>query len=159
MIDIINLRDDPDNLLMLATWHQQEWSYLNPGEDIKQRIARMQAYLNQNFIPGTFIAKDKTLLGSAAIVEQDMETEPQLTPWLASVYVRPESRRQGIGKRLVTHAMDQAIKHNVHRLYLYTPDRQDFYLGLGWKSLRDERYQEHDVTIMYIDLDNSRRSL
>lgn len=159
MIEIINLRDAPENILMLATWHQQEWSYLNPGEDIKLRIARMQAYLKQSFIPSTFIAKEKILLGSAAVVEQDMETQPQLTPWLASVYVRPESRRKGIGKRLVTHVMDQVIKHDVHRLYLYTPDRQDFYLGLGWKPLRDERYQGHDVTIMYIDLDSTKRLL
>jgi GNAT superfamily N-acetyltransferase len=104
------LKDEPENLLTLASWHQDEWSYLNPGEDLFSRISRMQQFLNEDFIPSTFIAKDKVLLGSAAIVLQDMKTEPQLTPWLASVFIRPEFRRQGIGRQLVLHVMDTGSK-------------------------------------------------
>ena len=38
-------------------------------------------------------------------------------------------------------------------LYLYTPDREAFYLKLGWKQITSERYHGHDVTIMEADLE------
>ncbi len=128
MIKILNLKDEPDCLETLATWHQSEWSYLYPGESVKDRINRMRAYLNSNFIPSTFIAKDNALSGSCAIIEHDMETRLSLTPWLASVFVAPEYRQQGIGSKLVLHAMAQAKKEGISTLYLFTPDNKTFYL-------------------------------
>jgi N-acetylglutamate synthase-like GNAT family acetyltransferase len=153
MIEIINLRDEPANLATLASWHQQEWSSFNPGESIEERILRMQPYLNEEFIPSTFIAKDNSLSGSAAIVSHDMETRPQLSPWLASVYVAPEKRGQGIGTKLVLHVMELTKREGIKTLYLFTPDRQDFYLNLGWSIKNVEQYQNREVTIMQVDLD------
>ena len=153
MFEIFNLKDEPENLEKLASWHQDEWSYLNPGENLAVRITRMQSYLNNEFIPSTFIAKDKTLLGSAAIVSQDMKTEPPLTPWLASVFVRPENRKQGIGRKLVLHVMTQARKEGIDILYLYTPDQVSFYSKLGWSVLDECQYKGSDVTIMQVRLD------
>ena len=153
MFEIFNLKDVPENLEKLASWHQDEWSYLNPGENLAVRITRMQSYLNNEFIPSTFIAKDKTLLGSAAIVSQDMKTEPPLTPWLASVFVRSENRKQGIGRKLVLHVMTQARKEGIDILYLYTPDQVSFYSKLGWSVLDKRQYKGSDVTIMQVRLD------
>ena len=152
MFEIFNLKDVPENLEKLASWHQDEWSYLNPGENLAVRITRMQSYLNNEFIPSTFIAKDKTLLGSAAIVSQDMKTEPPLTPWLASVFVRSENRKQGIGRKLVLHVMTQARKEGIDILYLYTPDQVSFYSKLGWSVLDERQYKGSDVTIMQVRL-------
>ena len=152
MIKIINLKDEPENLLTLASWHQDEWSYLNPGEDLVARISRMQSFLNEDFIPSTFIARDEVLLGSAAIVLWDMKTEPQLTPWLASVFIRPEARRQGVGRQLVLHVMEQARKEGIDCLYLYTPDQESFYIKLGWSTIDKLKHQGHDVTIMQVKL-------
>jgi GNAT superfamily N-acetyltransferase len=148
------LKDEPENLATLASWHQQEWSSFNPGESIEDRIFRMQPYLNKDFIPSTFIAKDIDLSGSAAIVSQDMETRPQLSPWLASVYVPPEKRGCGIGTKLVLHVMAQAKREGLSTLYLFTPDRQNFYLNLGWSIIDVEQYRNQEVTIMQVSLDN-----
>ena len=153
MFKIINLKDEPENLPTLASWHQQEWSHLNLGEDLAARISRMQPHLDGQLIPSTYIAKDDVLLGSAAIVKKDMKIEPQLTPWLASVYVGPENRRRGIGRQLVLHVMAQARKGGIDRLYLYTPDKADFYLKLGWSILYQRPYHNLDVTIMQVQLD------
>jgi N-acetylglutamate synthase-like GNAT family acetyltransferase len=153
MIKIINLKDEPENLSILASWHQDEWSYLNPGEDLTARIARMQDHLNDELIPSTFIAKSDVLLGSAAIVYKDMKTEPQLTPWLASVFVRPEYRKQGIGQQLLQYVMTQAQTAGIDRLYLYTPDQAGFYLKLGWSILQKRQHCDLDVTIMQVKLD------
>ena len=149
---IINLKDDPDQLQLLASWHQQEWSALNPGETIDGRIARMQPYLNNELLPSMFIARDEKLLGSAALVAHDMNTRTDLTPWLASVFVVAEHRCQGIGAALVKHVMQQAFIGGIKRLYLYTADKQDFYSKLGWQTLGYEKYHGIDVTIMQINL-------
>lgn len=153
MVEIINLRNEPEHIATLARWHHHEWSFLNPGETLEDRILRMQPYLNTDFIPSTFIAKDKSLLGSAAIVANDMDTRPHLTPWLASVFVTPKNRRQGVGSKLVLHVMTQARREGIDTLYLFTPDKQTFYARLGWIIIATEQYQGHEVTIMQTRLD------
>lgn len=152
MTKILNLRYKPEWLETLAQWHQGEWSQLNPGETLEQRIIRMQPFLNDKLIPNTYIAFDTILYGSAAIVENDMDSRPDLSPWLASVFVTPEYRNQGIGSALVCHVMQQAQQCNIEKLYLYTPDREAFYHKLGWRRIDTENYHGHEVRIMEADL-------
>lgn len=149
-MDILNLNEEPGQLPVLAKWHHYEWSYLNPGESIEDRIARMQSNLNNELIPSTFIAKNNELLGSAALVAHDMETRLDLSPWLASVFVAPPYRGQGTGTKLVRHVMQQANLAGIKQLYLFTPDKQYFYQKLGWDVLRKEKYHGHEVSIMSI---------
>jgi N-acetylglutamate synthase-like GNAT family acetyltransferase len=148
MTKIINLNKAPEHFTLLAQWHHKQWSYLNPCETIEQRIIRMQPYLNDDFIPSTFIAEADGLLGSAALVSSDMETKPQLSPWLASVYVAPEHRRKGVGAKLVLHVMAQAKLAGIDTLYLFTPDKQSFYHKLGWRFINEEEYHGHLVAVM-----------
>ena len=149
---IINLKQKPDYLEELATWHQQEWSHLNPGQTLQDRILKMQAYLNNKFIPTIFIAEDKELMGSAAIVECDMDGREKLSPWLASVYVTPEYRRQGVAGELVKHLMQRAREHGFKKLYLYTPDQSLFYQKFRWEVIEQTVYHGQSVTIMSADL-------
>ena len=152
MFTIKNLKDAPGYLTQLARWHQSEWSHLNPGETLEQRIEKMQRYLNNHFIPSTFIAEDDTILGSAAIIQNDMETRTELSPWLASVYVSTENRNRGIGTKLVRHIMSCAKDESYDTLYLFTADRQKFYEGLGWSVFDTEYYHGQQVSLMQVNL-------
>ena len=148
-----DLRDYPHHLDTLASWHQKEWAHLNPGQTLEQRIFKMQDYLKPDFIPSTFIyLRDGKLCGSAAIIESDMDTHTELRPWLASVYVSPNERRQGIGQILVESVMERARHNDISTLYLYTPDQADFYQKLGWRAIADESYHDTPVTIMSVRL-------
>jgi len=150
---IINLSQEPHQIPTLAQWHHAEWADLNPGQALEHRIEKMQAYLSNKLIPSTFIYKhEDQLAGSAAIIESDMDTRPELTPWLASVYVAPEFRRQGIGSELVKHVMLQAKTAGVAKLYLFTPDQAGFYAKLGWTAMAEEYYSDHRVTVMSVSL-------
>lgn len=149
-MQILDLVDEPGHIPQLADWHHREWSALNPGATLEQRIECMQCYLAKGLVPSTFIAKGPSLMGSAAIIENDMDTRPELTPWLASVYVAPEFRNMGIGSRLVTHAMQKAKDAGIGKLYLFTPDRMSFYEKLGWRIFLVENYREHSVTVMHV---------
>jgi len=152
MFTIKNLKESPDHLTQLAQWHQSEWSHLNPGETLEQRIERMQDYLNINFIPSTFIAEDNTVLGSAAVIQNDMQTRTELSPWLASVYVSPENRKRGIGTKLVQHIMSCVKNEAYNTLYLFTADRETFYEGLGWQIFDTEHYHGQQVSLMKVNL-------
>ena len=149
---IVNLKEMPHYLDTLARWHQEEWGYFKPNKTLAERIERMQSHLLPEFIPTTFVASNHELLGSATIIEHDMDTRKELTPWLAGVYVVPEFRGQGIGSTLVLHVMEQARENMIERLYLFTPDREAFYARLGWKIFEKTSYLGYAVTIMCVDL-------
>lgn len=151
-MQIMNLKEIPGHLEMLANWHQEQWSYFNPQGTLAGRIERMKSHLLPEFIPTTFVAMDQELFGSAAIVEHDMDTRKDLSPWLASVFVAPEFRRQGIGSELVRHVMEHARLNQIQRLYLFTPDREAFYAKLGWEMFENTKYRGYAVTIMHVNL-------
>lgn len=150
---IINLREKPEAIPRITQWHHAEWSYLNPTLDLATREKRMQLYLVKDLIPSTWLAveDDGTVLGSAAIVDSDMDSRPELGPWLASVYVEPTQRGRGLGKQLVQHVMEQARAGDIQTLYLYTPGQAAFYDKLGW--VRHEVLNHHgtEVAIMRVD--------
>ena len=153
VVSIVDLASESLHLPTLAAWHHAQWLDLNPGDTLESRITRMQAYLGPDLIPSTFVYKvGQKTAGSAALVACDMETRPELSPWLASVFVAPEFRRQGIGAALVRHVMAQAKQANFERVYLFTPDRSDFYRKLGWRNLFTESYRGHFVTVMAVEL-------
>jgi N-acetylglutamate synthase-like GNAT family acetyltransferase len=151
-MEIIDLRKAPQHIPTIARWHFDEWGYLNPGKTLEYRIERMQRYIADNPIPSMLIAVEgNVVLGTAALVEADMDSHPELTPWLASVYIREDQRGCGLGKKLVQALMDFAGKQNLERLYLFTPDQSGFYAKLGWKPLAQETYRDTPVTVMQLD--------
>ncbi len=151
-MEIIDLRQAPQHIPTIARWHFDEWGYLNPGKTLEYRIERMQRYIADNPIPSMLIAVEgDAVLGTAALVEADMDSHPELTPWLASVYIREDQRGRGLGKKLVQALMDFAGQQQLKQLYLFTPNQADFYAKLGWKALAQELYRNTPVTIMQLD--------
>ena len=150
---ITDLIDEQAVVKTLAEWHHSEWSSLNPGGSVEKRIEKMQAYLAGHTVPKMFVCKEGgILLGSAAIVSNDMDTRTDLSPWLASVYVNAEYRRKGIGSKLVAHVVKYAHSAGFSDLYLFTPNREKFYQSLGWFTISKEIYREQPVTVMQIKL-------
>ena len=78
-----------------------------------------------------------------------MDDRPELSPWLAGVFVSPACRQQGIGTALVRRIMDEARTQHVLKLYLYTVDRTAFYANLGWSLLERAAYRGKEVSIMF----------
>jgi len=152
MIQILNLKESPHHLEQLAQWHQSQWQHYNHGETLLERIKRMQDYLNDDFIPSTFIAiNETTLLGSVAIVQHDMEIHQEFSPWIASVFTNKDYRNQGIATKLIKHMLHQAKLSNIKKCYLFTPDQESFYKKIGWETICHVKYHKELVSIMSID--------
>lgn len=148
-VKIEYLSDRPEFLSTLAQWHYEEWSALRPGDSVEARIVRLRGWSGRGGIPLTVIAlSDNELLGSASLIEHDMDDRPELTPWLAGVFVAPEHRRKGTGTTLVRRVMDEARALQVSKLYLHTADSTAFYGSLGWSLAEETCYRGKEVSIM-----------
>jgi GNAT superfamily N-acetyltransferase len=147
------LIDHPEHISRLARWHYHQWSYLFPGDSLKEWEARVRAHLGRNEIPTTFVAvTDQEAIGSASLIDHDMDTRIHLSPWLAAVYVAPDHRRQGVGTALVRRVMREARTLDIPRLYLYTPDKESFYARRGWTVLERIQYRGYAQVVMALDV-------
>jgi GNAT superfamily N-acetyltransferase len=152
-VKIVHLAACPDAIPTLAAWVDDEWGAVLRGVTLADLVARFEAAAVPGRIPETFVAlADGRPLGMASLVAEDMSTRPELTPWLASVYVVPEARRRGVGSALVRRAMDAMGALGIDRLYLFTPDQVPFYRRLGWAPLARTHYRGEDVQIMVYEM-------
>ena len=150
---IVNLKESMECFDKIAIHHQREWAHLNNGETLEERKVRMQAYLTNDFIPTMYVAEeDNNLIGTAAIIECDMDTKPNLTPWMASVFILQKHRKKGYGSVLVKHIMKQAKQNGIEEIYLYTEDADYLYSKLGWKPISREQFQNQNVVVMNVNL-------
>jgi N-acetylglutamate synthase-like GNAT family acetyltransferase len=152
LMQIGYLADHQEFIPTVAHWHHHEWAYLRPGDSVEARMVRLRECCGHREIPTVVIAfTDDTLLGSAMLIPHDMDTRLELSPWLAGVFVAPERRRRGIGVSLVRRVIDDATALGVRRLYLYTPDTEQFYARLGWLLVERTSYRGTDVAVMSYD--------
>jgi len=154
IMKIAYLADHPEHVSTVASWIFHEWDYLTPGVTLEQVEAKFQGHLSRDSIPLTLIALADagqytgSLVGTASLLVHDLATRTDLSPWLACVYVPPAQRNQGIGTRIVQAIARVAQRLRVGRLYLFTPDRERFYVRLGWRVVDRAEYHDQPVAIM-----------
>lgn len=148
-IRIEHLAEHPDAIPVLAAWEQQEWGHLLPEATFETFISHFAQRITFHRLPQTFVAvAGPTPVGMASLDPHDMETRPELSPWLASVYVAPEFRNKGVGSRLARTVMAEAKTLGLEKFYLFTPNKVDFYRRLGWQIVESTRYRGEEVVIM-----------
>lgn len=133
----------------MARWHFREWGHLDAEGTLDTWTAGLAQRTRTDRVPTTFIAfVDESPVGSACLVEHDMETPRDLGPWLAGVFVLPEHRAQGVASALVARALSAARQFKVHELFLYTNGSESLYERLGWRPIGREFYEGQWVTLM-----------
>ncbi len=149
------LADLPHFLPTVAHWLFKEWGYLKKENTVETVALSLSQELNTDAIPLVMIVhQDKQLMGVARLSQNDLKSQPGLSPWLASVLVSPKYRAQGIGTKLVNHITDVAQNLGETKLFLKTEDKIGFYAALGWSVLDEIPYSKGINTIMYKSLKN-----
>lgn len=147
---IIPLGERMEFIEELAALHHSEWGHLNPSLTLEKRIAKLTSLTGEGGVPSIFIATSgNELIGSAALVLEDMQSRPDLSPWLAAVYVKEKYRSHGAASALVAQCEYQAKRSKVDTLYLYTEFASKLYERLGWQILESCIYRGISVNIMY----------
>jgi GNAT superfamily N-acetyltransferase len=152
-VTIEYLADRAEFMHTVARWHHDEWGHLRPNETVEDRVAQVERACGHCEVPTTFVALvEDQLLGSASLVEHDMTTRPELSPWLSGVFVAPQHRRHEIGAALVERVVQEAHTLGTQRLYLYASGSGILYLRLGWSVVERTFYRElwgnQEITIM-----------
>jgi predicted N-acetyltransferase YhbS len=140
----------------LATWlaqrHHAEWRSLMPGWTLSSAVTELVDHVGRERPPMTLVAFDgPTPVGSVSLVELDAPEFDDLSPWLASLWVRPASRRRGIGGALVDAAVGRAARCGWTRLHLFTPDHADWYAARGWRRVERRHLGVTAVDVLAID--------
>ncbi len=134
----------------LAQLHFDEWRHFSPDKTLQDRVLKLRGVAKTSDIPFMVVAMNNgRLIGSAALVEEDMSTRKDLSPWFVSVFVKTDHRGNGIASSLVRHIEGEARKRGIEKLYLYTEHARELYLRLGWHDIEQCEYQGVNVAIMY----------
>ncbi len=134
-MEIIPLKEAPEFLETIAEWHRNEWW--------DEWALFMQSCDYSGWIPALYIGCiDGKPIGTSLLMEEDMTTRKDLTPWLAGVYVIPEERRKWYGTILAHHAMMQAKELGIPKLWLYTHTARHIYETLWWEYVSSEEYSD-----------------
>ena len=136
----------PSLIATTVTWHMAEF---DPAGDAARWTRARTGEARLAGIPCAWVAfADEVAAGTVSLVEHNMESRRDLTPWLAALFVLPAHRGLGIGTALVRRREEEAWSFGVDRLYLYTAVAEGFYERLGWTSLGQEEYEGSMETVM-----------
>jgi GNAT superfamily N-acetyltransferase len=136
----------PDLVETTVSWHLDEF---DPGGDAAPWINARKAEVQLGGIPCAWVAfLGQDAVGTVSLIELNMDTRPDLTPWLAALFVLPDHRRRGIGTALTRRCEQEARTLGLSRLYLYTTLAENFYARLGWSTIWRETYEDELVTVM-----------
>lgn len=149
---IVALRDRPDLVPVVAQWaHEEFWSYA--GRTLEQTRVLFMPVPRETWLPRTFVLLDgETPVGTASIVEHDLESRPQWTPWLAALVVDRAARGRGYSRTLVGFIEDFAREHGVDALWLFTWSAEGLYAKLGWRPVERLDQNGHEIVVMNRDL-------
>jgi N-acetylglutamate synthase-like GNAT family acetyltransferase len=153
--EIAYLADFPGDVDAIASWLHAEWGWFTPGSTLEDRREKLARHLNRDVLPLAIVARQNGRpVGTAALRVNDMDSRPNLTPWLASVYVRPSCRGRGLGTELITRIEREALRLGFDRLYLVTFDGAAFYAARGWTIHERTSYRTEPVVVMQMRLPN-----
>ena len=88
-------------------------------------------------------------VGTASLVRDDLDERPELTSWLAGVFVAPEARGRGYAARLIAAVEEAARSALLPIAWLYTNNARGLYKKNGWQAVDVvERKGRPPVTLM-----------
>jgi len=131
-----DLRQRPEFFDTVADRIWQAW-WKPHGYPLDHISSRLRDNMSDGEIPFALVAHDGAkFLGTASVIASDLEERPQLTPWVAAVWVEPEARRYGVGAALVDGATTACFGLGIARVYLCArPALSGFYERLGWTPI------------------------
>ncbi len=128
---IRHLFEKPELTGTVAGWIYREFWQGRGGYDLATLEKLLGDAVDPDLIPLSLLAeKDGVPVGTVNLIGHDHSKRPELTPWLAALFVVREFRGMGIGSALVERLLSEAGRLGVERLYLGA-DNPGFYTRLG----------------------------
>lgn len=135
---ISTLRQQPEFLTDAADRIWRAW-WKGDGYSFEHVAGLVRTSLPSADIPHALVAhRDGRFLGTASVIESDFAARPQLTPWVAAVWVDEAFRGTGVGSALVADAVRRIFELGFETAYLCAlPAKVPFYERSGWQVIEE----------------------
>lgn len=149
-LEIKYLKDCPEYIKTCAEWSFSSWGHYTPERTFADFIKSRQEYLNDYKLPLTMIALYNNIPVGMCSLAANRGILPELTPWLATLYVTPEYRSQGIGKALEQAICNKAKSLGFDKIYCFTSDLSiiSWYQENGWSIRCNSEIHDHTVIVL-----------
>jgi GNAT superfamily N-acetyltransferase len=149
---IVTTVERPDLAPVVAAWLWESFARAR-GRSFEETLETVLASVTASSMPRTFVLLiDDRPVGTASLTAQDLEERPDLTPWLADVFVEPGSRRQGLAARLIAAVEDECRKTGIATLWLYTRTAENVYTRAGWRKVETVARNSKSYALMRREL-------
>lgn len=154
-IEIKLLADCTQHIPNLAKLQFEEISkHWIPHASLEGATQRLIEHCNKDNLPLTFVALQNDLpIGMASLRKTD-GLLCDFFPWLGSVVVDPNHRKDKVGEKLIEVIKQQAADFGYDKLYLFAfdPTIPNWYKKLGWELIGTDYRFNHPISIMQITL-------
>jgi GNAT superfamily N-acetyltransferase len=145
--------------LARLSWKEWQEIYHQRKQTLEDSQKNYRERMNTDRLPLTLVAvraglavNCRELVGMVSLKFHDMDTRPDLDPWLGGLLVLPEWRNRGVGTMLMHRATGEARRLDVPRLYLWTHSAEGLYHKLGWQVVERSHYFGKEAVVMQIHL-------
>jgi GNAT superfamily N-acetyltransferase len=147
-----------DELARLS-WDEWQEIYEQRQQTLEHSVKNYRERMNTDRLPLTLVAfradvsaNCRKLVGMVSLKFHDMDTRPDLDPWLGGLLVLPQWRNRGVGTMLMHRATEEARRLNVPQLYLWTHTAERLYHKLGWQISERTNHFGKEAVVMQLDL-------
>jgi GNAT superfamily N-acetyltransferase len=150
---IVSTTDRPDLAEVTARWR---WGAFfrhtrRPLEQVLEAARRTAA--TTGVMPRTLVLLvDGEPVGTTSLTAHDLEERPDLTPWLAGMFVVPHARGRGYAGLLVAAIEQTARAASISPLWLYTNTAERIYARAGWRTVETVQHRGTPFALMRRDL-------
>jgi GNAT superfamily N-acetyltransferase len=146
---IVTTAERPDLAPLTAHWRWEAFSR-DSGTSFDDVLAdAQQTAAVVQLMPRTFVLLiDGEPVGTASLVTHDLAERPDLSPWLAGMFVPSHVRGRGYAAQLVTAVEQAAAAAAIPTLWLYTGRAARIYARAGWDTVEDIQHNGKPFVLM-----------
>jgi GNAT superfamily N-acetyltransferase len=149
---IVSTSDRPDLVPVVAEWLWNAFARVR-GRSLEYMVDAVSKSVTTRPMPRTFVLMTEgEPVGTASLVAHDLDERPDLTPWLAGVFVEPHARGRGYAGHLVAAVEQEARAASIPTLWLYTRSAERVYVRAGWRTVETIQHDGNPYALMRRDL-------
>lgn len=134
-LTMTTVRERPDLLPVVVEWMWHQW-WRGQSRTLEQTRAIYAECVAELGAPQTFVLLEENRpVGTVTLARTDLEERPELTPWLAGVFVVPERRGRGYFRLLLAEFEKACRAASVETAWLFTNTAEQIYLRTGWETV------------------------
>ena len=129
-MEIIELKNKDELFEKAIKVFWEEWG----SEDNFSFYEDCMIHSTSSDLPSFYVGlEDGKIIGTYALLRNDINSRQDLCPWLACLFVEEEYRGKEIGSKLLQHGLEEAAKKGYKTLYLLS-DLEGYYEKYGWRN-------------------------